>query len=169
MTRLGVGLVLPLLLVMAQDADWKPFTAQEAGFTVLLPGVPKVQKQKIKTPAGNLEVTLFVLEGMKATFAVSYAVFPPKVVEAATLEQRLDKARAGAVATAGGILKSEKKITLEQYPGRELHIENASPGMVVTRMFVVKDRLYQVTITGPRQLLKDPATQMFLESFRLAK
>lgn len=165
----GLVLFWPLLLASAQDQEWKPFVDQKAGFSVLLPGKPTVDKRQIKTSAGNLTVTLFVLEEKKTTFAVSLAVFPAKAVEADTLEQRLDKARDGAVATSGGTLKSEKKIALDQHPGRELHIENSSPGLVVTRMYVVKNRLYQVTITGPRQLLKDPATLKFLESFRLAR
>src|SRR5712691_1481267 len=102
-------LTLPLVLGAVQDpGEWKPFVSKKGGFTVLLPGKPTGQSQSLKTAAGTIEVTLYVMEWKKeGTLVAGYTEYPEKALQTGTSEKRLDNARDGAVQSAKGKLHSE--------------------------------------------------------------
>jgi hypothetical protein len=168
MTRLcTLGLSLPLLLGAAQEAEWKAFKPREGNFSVLLPGKPKEQQQAVRTPSGTIDVNLYVAELKGGTFAVGYAEFPEQTVKPGTTGRRLDNARDGAVANAGGKLTKERRINLDRYPGREVHIEIDGKGNVLTRFYAVKNKLYQLVVLGSKDRVYSPDTEKFFDSFQL--
>jgi hypothetical protein len=166
-------LALPLIVGFIQETDvpdWKPFVPKGGGFSVLLPLTPTEHKQRLKTSAGPITVTLFIADEKKieCTFVVGYSQYPEGSIGPRTAEKRLDNARDGAVASAKGKLKSEKVITLDGHPGRELEIESAK-GMVRTRLVAVKNRLYQTMVVGSASLVRGKEAEHFLKSFKLSK
>ena len=72
---------------------------------------------------------------------------------------------------AHGKLTSETNITLAGHPGREVVIEatgeDRPPVTIKDRLFMVKNRLYQVTVVAPRARAGDKAVDDFLQSFKL--
>lgn len=173
-TRLCLGLALPLVLGAAQDNvpnDWKPFTSKDGGFTVVLPAAgPNEGKRSVKTPAGTIEVTYYLVEVKdKGSYVVTFAEYPEEALKGGTEDKRLDNARDGAVQSAKGKLKSEKKIMLGDHPGRELLIESEAMGSVRTRIYAVKTRLYQTLAAGVPAFLQAKETGQFLDSFKLEK
>jgi hypothetical protein len=166
-------LTLPLVLGAAQDnlpKDWKAFTSKEGGFTVALPSAPTKDKRTVKTATGNVEVTVYLVEVKdQGSYVVTFSEFPDEALKGGTDEKRLDKARDGAVQSAKGKLKSEKRIKLKEYPGRELAIEGEATGGVRTRIYIVKNRLYQTVAAGGAAFLQSKETSQFLDSFNLIK
>ena len=70
----------------------------------------------------------------------------------------------------GGTLASERKITLGGFPGRELRVEKIRGDMIlVCRLFLADDRLYQALVVMPRAKEAPEAVQPFLEGFQLLK
>lgn len=174
MGRFFLGMTLPLVLGVAQDdlpKNWKPFTSKEGGFTVALPAAgPSEGKRTVKTPAGNIEVTFYLVEVKdQGSYVVTFSDFSEEALKGGTDDKRLDNARDGAVQTAKGKLKSEKRLMLGDYPGRELIIESEAKGGVRTRIYAVKGRLFQTMAAGGRAFLQTKETTQFLDSFQLVK
>jgi hypothetical protein len=167
------SLALPLLLGAVQDdlpANWKVAVSKDGGFTVAMPGVPTEKKQHVKTATGQLNVTLLLAEGRNdSVFVVSYSDFPEAELKKGTLEKRLDHARDGAVSSARGKLRSEKTIELDGHPGREIAIENNGECIAKMRIYLVKNRLYQVMVLGNGMIFMTKDVGIFLDSFGLNK
>jgi hypothetical protein len=151
------------------DAPWISFSPPKAGFSILLPAPPLEQQQTIKSPQGDVKVTTFVLDRKKekGAYAVSLSEFPLKAIKSGTEERRLNNARDGAIASSKGKLKSEKRLTLQGSPGRELLIWVGDMGVIRTRIYAVKNRLYQVTVTGPGEWVTSKDPERFLGSFKI--
>ena len=165
-------LVSAIAVARAQDAEWKPFTSDKGRFTATFPGKPMEQFQSVKLPGGkSVEVVLYVLELKKGegSLAVGFTDYPAEVFKTGTDDKRLEHARDGAVLSAKGKLRSEKKITLGSAAGRELLIESETRGNVRTRLFAVKNRLYQAMVVGPKKLVDSKEASKFLDSFQIAK
>src|SRR5688572_23404134 len=112
--RLFLGLSLLPVLGAVQDLDWKAFSPKDGGFTVLMPGMPMEDKQDVKTVSGDITVMLHFIEVKnEGSLVVSYSEYPDAAFKGGDDEKRLDSARDGAVVSAKGKLKSEKKITLD--------------------------------------------------------
>jgi hypothetical protein len=161
--------LVPLLAAAAQDAGWMEFKGKEGGFTVLMPGKPREIQQAVRTPTGTIDVTLYAVErrGGEASYAVGFAEFPEQSVATGTVGRRLDIARDGAVAQAKGTLISEKRISIDKYPGRELRIDVESKSNVLTRFYAVKNKLYQLVVAGTREQVDSKDTEKFFDSFKL--
>jgi hypothetical protein len=170
MGRICVGLSLPLLLGAGPSEvpeGWKTVESKGAGFKAIMPAEPMLRTQQVKTATGQLRVTLFVAEGKNdAVFAVSYTDYPEMDLKKGPIEKRLDQARDGAVASAGGKLRSERAIKLQGHSGRELVVEKNGEAVARMRIYLVKRRLYQVMVLGPAPA-KDAET--FLASFDLSE
>lgn len=178
MKKLLLLLVLPLSAGAASAAgaagdapkDWVSFQSKDGGFSVELPGKPLESRQLVKTGLGTLEVTMLLLEKKKeGAFVVSFANFPESAFKGGDDEKRLDNARDGAIATAKGKLKSEKKIMLDKWPGRELVIDSPTRGLLRTRIYAVDQRLYQTVATGSAAFINGKDVTRFLDSFKLQK
>jgi hypothetical protein len=166
-------LALPLLLGVFQDelpAPWKVLTSKDGDFAAAFPGSPIEKKQRVKTATGELEVAVFVLERKDdSIFVVSYSDMPLSEVKTGTEEKRLDFAREGAVSNARGKLRSEKKIDMDGFPGRELVIETEKDIVIRMRVFAVRQRLYQAMAMGPGRFYQSKDAGTFLDSLRLIR
>lgn len=166
------SLVFFLPLLPAQDSPgWHRFHSKTGGFTLSFPGGPPAeQKQIVRTPTGNLDVTSYVFESKQnpGRYLVSFSEYPEGAVATGTDEKRLDYARDGLVSRSKGKLVSESRIKVEGFPGRDLVIEMEPNNALRTRMFAVKNRLFQVMVLGPRKMVQAKTTEIFLESFQLA-
>jgi len=170
MDRICLSLTLPLLLGAMQDElqpAWKVVDFKEGRFSVSMPEGYTEKKQKVTRAGDTLEVTMVIGEGTKDTlFVVSYCDYSDADLKKGPVAKRLDYAREGAVNSSGGTLKSETKRELDGHPGRDVVIVKDSEVVVRTRIYLVKNRLYQVMTLG-----KVPAKESdaFLDSFRLLK
>jgi hypothetical protein len=155
------------------DGEWKTFTPKAGGFTASFPGTPSEHKQSVKTPSGTfIDVTLYVYEPKKGEgqYVVSFSEYPDSALKAGTDEKRLENARDGAVQNVKGTLKGGiKHIKLDGFPGLDLTIETKEKILVRTRIYAVKNRLYQTLVIGPPKMVAAKETEQFLNSFKLVK
>ena len=54
-------------------------------------------------------------------------------------------------------LLNEKKVTLGKYQGLEFLIESAQLGFYRSRVYIVDGRMYQVSLTAPKEFVTSPA------------
>ncbi len=149
----------------------KEFKSVPGGFEVMAPAGLQESTQAIETQAGKIDLHLFSTQENDTGYFISYCDYDPEIVKPEKREKMLDGARDGAVSNVHGKLLSESAITLADNPGRELLME-ARPmdgpiSTIKTRLFLVKNRLYQVTVAAPRSRADQQEMDHFLQSFKL--
>ena len=160
MTRWQVGLCVAATVLLgtvtgnAGEATdvWQELTPPGAGFAVLLPGTPtETERPLLQTVYGPVVIHLFVLQvdGGRAAYMVSYTE-PPEVLrgKGGAPGESLDGARDELLATPGRRLVSEKSISLNGYPGRELEVD-IEGGQIIMRLklYETEDEIYEVGMT----------------------
>jgi hypothetical protein len=152
-------------LVVAQD---KKFESKEGKFSAKFPGEPKTVNQK----AGGLDLSITIVEKGKGGFAVIYSDMPADIVKGAPADKLLAGGEKGLVdnfkakVTKSGEMKF--KGNGKEYPGREILAEKDDLHLRVN-IILVDNRLYQVFIVGPKEMVTGKEADEFIKSFELAK
>jgi hypothetical protein len=153
-------------------ANWKEFVSAAGGFSILFPGAPSNSVQKIE--GGEIH---FHRLRTQAEYSVIYADSPAPIESEETARNVLDGGAQGAVASLSGELLELKEITLVAHPGRALKAKLPDGKILRARMFLVRQRLYQIAITTPAEsgspveqtTFYELAASKFLNSFKLAE
>ena len=160
-------LALSAIASSVAAAEWKLIAPEGADLTCEMPGEPKASNQTVETAVGPIEVILHILEVPEGAYLVNSTTIPPNA-PAATIEERLNGARDGAVKNSQGKLLTETKIKLGVNQGRELLIEQGSGLFVRARVFMAGKRLVQVVaVTKTKE--PTPDVTRFLDSLKLVK
>ena len=164
---LAFGMLI-LVLSGCQRVTWKEFSSKEGRFSVLVPGTPSEQTQKLDTGVGAIDLHFFVAEQDGFQYLVSYNDYPDAMVREADADKVLDGARDGVVANVQGRLLNEVKVWLANYPGRELRIRIPEGRQAMrTRLYFVGNRLYQVGVLSAEDGAAADEVSKFLNSFKL--
>ncbi len=159
--------VLTLLAACAGES-WKEFNSAEGAFSFLMPKNPSRETQTLNTPLGPIEIHFFSAELADAAYVVGYSDYPAAFVAQSNPVIVLNGARDVAVANVQGKLVSERVIFIGGYPGRELRIEISDGEIIaVSRIFMVKNRLYQVMALMPAEQFSADEITTYLDSFTL--
>lgn len=147
---------------------WKSVVSEKGNYSLSFPGDPA--PQDLKDDAGKYLATMYVLEmdNGNTAFMSSFSDLPLERTTSGP-DKILDDARDGALKNSQGTLESEKKITIDGFPGRELQISTTNGMTSFVRVYLVNNRLYQAM--GVMQTAKADKAKVraFLESFRLTK
>ncbi len=172
--RKSVLVLIPLVLaVWLAGCTAKPqaFKSQAGRFAVMAPQPLQESTQAVTTQAGKIDLYLFSTQQDNIGYFVSYCDYPPDIMEKSDPERMLDGSRDGALSNAKGKLIDETKIALEGHPGRELAMETKDESgrraVIKGRMFMVKNRLYQVMVVAPRSRADEKELDQFIQSFKL--
>lgn len=153
--------------------QFRTFTSQEHGFSILMPGKPIPATNKAPSNLGELTFKSFNVDtyAPMGVWKVSLVDYPSGTVTAENQETLLDAGIKGAAEAAKGKLINPSKITLEkEHSGRSFQI-NAPDygGFVHARNYLVGDRLYQIMVVGEKKVTLSPEATQFLDSFTLTK
>lgn len=161
-------LMLAVLLVSCQMADFKEFTSQEGGFSVLMPGTPEEQTEQVDTLNELIDMHNFAASKGDVGYIVTYGDFPFSVTRVNTPEKLLKDLQNSVMGFGKGVQLEEKDITLGGYPGKELKVESADGKYIIYhRMYMVGERLYQVLASAPKGQESSKDIPEFLDSFKL--
>ena len=173
----SIASVLMLVISMAACSpapEPKEFKSAAGRFSVMSPLVLKETTQSIDTTTAG-KITFYVFWGKQGDreCAVSYGDYPESIIQKISPQVILDGARNGMVSNINGKLISETKIALEGNPGRELLIDVlAGKGQEMTlktRIFLVKNRLFQIMWLAPKGRASIIEMDAFLQSLKLLK
>lgn len=167
-----ISLLLAFSLAACSRApEAKKYISDAGGFSVMTPTHLTETVQPLETEAGKIDLHLFSGQRDDTGYFVSYCDYPQKVGQQEDVDQVLDRSRDGAVANVSGRLIRETKITLMGHPGRELVIETGNPNgprvRLRGRLFIVRNRMYQIMVVAPRSWEGAAGTVAFLQSFKL--
>lgn len=155
---------------------WKKFESSHGGFSVLFPGTPQEETQKVKI--GEHEVPVVILKfSALAGYAVMYLDSPVEhhLNKEATLKLLDSAAKQGAQMFQATTLE-QKEITLDNYPGLSVMLRLPDNLNMRLRVYAVRGRLYQLMITTPpeqgatddQRRFYEATANKFLDSFTLA-
>ena len=168
--RAPLMFLLTLAPAVAMAQEWKDFTSAECRCSAQLPGMPQQRSNTMQSKFGTLDAKMIMLDVPgTAFFALFYVDYPKDVITKDKPDEILNDVREAAVANVKGKLRSETKITMNGFPGREVKID--SPGKMVMhgRIYLVKERLYQVIVVMPESRESAGESKKFLDSFKFQK
>lgn len=162
-------IILSLALVTSGcQKPMEDFTSDAHKFKARFPGKPKLQSQP--DPAGTT-MQMYAVEDRNGVMAVAVADMPlPENMSETQVNGALEGAVNGQVRSGGGSLKTSSSIMVNgKYPGRELVASITQPktGQVRSKIFLVKNRLYQVMVMGTDSYATSSQATEFLNSFQL--
>ncbi len=168
-TRLLILIGLFIYFAGCQQVTWEVFSSPKGSFSVQMPGTPTENKQTMNTPTGVIDIHMFILEQKGcACYIVSYNDYPDSLIKTSSADQILDGARDGTIEKSKGKLQSEVSISINTYPGRELQVYGPHGKFAIrTRIYLVKNRLYQVGVVTSTEKSVSSDTNKFLNSFKI--
>jgi len=148
-----------------RSGTWKEYASAAGGFKVEFPGTP-LETTLPAGDSGDMHVTTYKSAALYNAMYFDYFETPKDFVAVMEL---LDNLRLGEFETAvkNGInpkLISETSLSFEGYPGRFLEFEVSTGQVYRRKMFVVKNRVFILIATAPKD---DPKAGNAYESLSL--
>jgi hypothetical protein len=167
-----IYLLLAALLLAACAPNTKELSPQAGRFSVKAPVTLVEQLQTIDTGGGKIEAHTYTGEKDGISYVVAYTDFRQEIINQNDPLEMLNTARDTMLSSIKGNLLLETRLTLGDAVGRELILGyTASDGaerVMRARIYLVKNRLYQVIAVADKgQEMADSITK-FLDSFKLS-
>jgi len=162
--------VLGIHLVRADFAE--AFICSEGGFSISMPGEPRLEQVNHKSIAGNVKEYSYTFENETEKYGTSYTPLPGIAFEFLSNDALLNKARKGFLKATGARQVSYKKIVSEGTDGTELEfqlppVNDAAATSGKARFYIVDKKLYILRIMSVRGADGDALIDRYLNSFRL--
>ena len=142
-------------------------------FKILFPGVPKKFEGTHDTKLGKIATHLVMLPG-DVTRMVGYTDYPMNMEQPEFVKGVLDNARDGSlarVAKEDPRILSETDVAVEGHPGRFFRVELKGDAIVRTKIVVVGNRVYVLSVGTPKrpdaQAEYEKVATTFFDSFKL--
>jgi hypothetical protein len=150
------------------EVAWKELKSARCKSAILFPGTPQEQKQQVPSDAGTLDAYLYILEtpGGDGAYLLMCSDYPKDLMDKATPDAVLDRARDGSAKEMEGKVGAEKKITVNGFPGREFEISTAQ-FTYTARLVLAKHRLHQAVFIVKSDKGKSPDTRKYLDSLKV--
>lgn len=161
-----IAALLTAISMHAQTAPaWKQYPYPADGFAVFAPIEPVYSNRVQTTDVGNVEIHTYAIK-LNENSVVMISSSQVRGLDKESAKDRLQKAKDGALKAGSATLVSEKEITLGSYPG--LQYEATSQGLHVrARMYIVKDRLFQLLDICPLSSPFPEDAERITSSFKL--
>lgn len=160
---------------------WKEFSSAEGRFKVLLPGTPTASEQKEATQLGELVVHSFHYEGVTA-YDLMYVEFPANinVEDPAVFKKSYEDMRNGMlsnISQANPRIVKETDFSLDNCPGKFLHLDLGAYGTIRLKFIAVKNRVYSISVASRKAQQGvmgsdndyEEIAMTFLNSFQIVK
>ncbi len=126
--------------------DWQLVNAPDGSFTISFPANPTLEEK----PTASLTGGAFVSHTFKVKPAdgVAYMCgwWEDPSQQTFSIEERLNKARDRGVGGVRGVLISEKRISVQGYPARDIKAIAAGNAAFDNRLILVGSRLYSLMV-----------------------
>jgi hypothetical protein len=167
---LVVAAVAVLLPAALARPDAETYSPHDGGYTVKFPGKPQETTRKAKADGREVELRLATYATSRGEVFVTAVSPAPGGIRPENRPDFLDRVVRGVAGGFEGRVTESKDTEFGEgkFPGRSFTVEK---GRTFLRGFVVlrDDRVYQVTVTGPKGFVDGKEAKAFLDSFKMAK
>lgn len=157
----------PRTEVPAAAQAWQEFRSAKGSFVVQLPGEPKVETNP-PDATGRTE-SRFLVDLGDTAYIVAFDDYAPGHLTNANPTSVLDTAQDALLKALKGTLRQHRPTTISGFPGREIVFDTPDHNTGKVRVYVVRNRLYQVWYLGPTGQETRPDVDRFLNSFQLTR
>ena len=159
--------LLAALSARAQTPDgWVKFSPPDSPFTVMMPSEPKEEKQTTESPYGPFTTHLFTsFSPEREIYLVGWVDYDPKFNF--DVQAELEANRDNFVKNVKARLLSTTPIKLGTHPGIEFKADIEGKADIVSRVYIVGRRPYQLIMVSPAGLDSSAARERFFSSFKL--
>lgn len=144
---------------------WRGFTCDEGGFTLDIPGMPKETTRK--DPQGNVHHNFVVQsDDGQLAYLVSYIDFASDM----SLDGPTAVLNRLVQASGKSNVLGRREVETNGYPGVEVVSEfprNDTSMTMIVRAYLVKNRLYRLSASSPRDRRQEAEVLRFLDSFKV--
>lgn len=152
----------------AAAKEWKTYSSKEGAFSVLMPGEVVAVNTSYADPKTGAQSDLHVFRASRpdvGEVAVAYVDLPTSALQEGAIQLLNERAEAMTKDLEGSMLLDggPRPIQLGNYPGREVRLQLSDGKIDCRRIYLVKKRLYQVAVTGPKA---DPSAKDIANYFR---
>ncbi|HUQ34509.1 MAG TPA: hypothetical protein VM095_20480 [Pyrinomonadaceae bacterium] len=153
----------------SSSSSWE--TVDGDGFTLSMPGTPSKNDSTIPSAAGPLQLRMYTLSKGFEGYITGYTEYPDIVFTSSQPEDLLNGAQNGAISNVKGEVTSQRPISVNGNPGRE--IIGTSPAQNIgftARVILAKPRMYMLVYTQydkSKPISEDG--KKFLDSFQLTR
>jgi hypothetical protein len=149
-----------------------PATPAEAGIKIAFPDMPGVFHEENPSDNGPIPTHGFQFEKDGLAFRLTFTDYPDKMVQGKT-ESLLQTVIDTLTGKKRDALLSRKDIKFGSNPGKEIEYtgQNAKGITVYTRsrLYLMKNRLYQISASGSKEQMRSLAADRFIRSFELTR
>jgi hypothetical protein len=158
-------------LAMGQDEkkDEKKsdkYSSKEGKYSVNFPGKPMVTSNK----AGGVDLHIAMVEQGGGGFGVIYSDLPADAAKSVKPKALLDGGQKGLIDNFKAKITTSKDFEFgkQKYPARELVAEK-DPINLRIQIILVDNRLYQLLVVGPKDIITGKDADAFLKSFEITR
>ncbi len=159
---------------VAQD-DWMTFDSEIGNFSILVPDSMTQTTKDLDLAIGKLKYQIYHYQGPDTSenwlYQVSYVDYPAGTVHSDSiefLEMLFDENVKSSTKSVYGKLAYQTDDNYQNYPGQIFKVHFAdNQAAIKTRLYMVENRFYTISVTGPRGLSLNPKVEQFLNSFNL--
>jgi hypothetical protein len=159
----------PTTKTTTSSSSWEAIN--EDGFTLSMPGTPLKNDSTVPSAAGPLMLRMYTLSKDYEVYITGYTEYPDMVFTSAEPEDLMDGAQQGAVSNIQGEVTSQRQITVNGHPGREVVGTSPSRNIGFTaRVILARPRMYMLVYTQydmSKAMSEDG--RKFLDSFQITK
>ena len=143
------------------------FHSEDGKFKIIFSGEPTHTPEIIPTEIGDIKMHMFMYEkSITEAEMVAYNDYPSAMVDLVDADQMLQDAKKGSVESLGATITEEKVITYNGHKGLEFKA-NSSQYYVNYKVFIVKNRLYQIALMRDGSYAVQDDVDNFFNSFEL--
>lgn len=151
----------------ASAQNWAEFRPQGVGYALEMPGEWTITEETENTKVGPLQVHIATVDLGSHVYMTMYAEYPKAAIAGQPVTPILDGARDGAVSQSHGSLRTEQRILVSNYPGREIIVDGPQGVVLIDKFFLLDNKLVQAMLAGPRGLETEPGSKKFLDSLQV--
>jgi hypothetical protein len=156
-----------VLLVAAgcsKKAEWQEFSSPDGRFSITFPAKAEEEVKTLNTAEGPVEMHEYLATLGNRAFLATYSDYA-KGEDEVKAETRLAGWRAGVM--KGRTLITEREMTVDGLPGRELIMDTPEGLQIQARAFYRGKRLFQALVAAPKGDLHPDETTRFLGSLKI--
>lgn len=169
-TRLFPLLLITSVLLATCNPGPAPqvFQSEQGNFSAQVPAGLTLAESSL--PVNQLTIHSFDGRLGETGYGIFYYDLPGEATDQKSQTAALDGARDGWLQFMHGRLESEQQITLGKFPGREITVAAQADSGALTikaRYYLVRSRIYQITVSVPADHSIGLQADTFLKSFAL--
>jgi len=175
MRKLILFVVLLCPLIVTAQFDWITFNSDTGNFSILVPDTMIHTTKSLNVAIGKLDYQIYHYQGPDTSenwlYQLSYVDYPVGSVHSDStdfLQLLFEENVKSSTKSVYGKLAYQQPDNYGKYPGHIFKVHFADDKVAIkTRLYMIENRFYTISVTGPKGLSLNPKVEQFLNSFRL--